>query len=102
VYLQRVAVCCNVLQCISMCRSVLQCAAMCRSVLQSPPPVSILIYHSPGGRHCNTPVSRCDTLQHTNSTRHLCPGPLRETLQLLRTAWHCNTLQHTAKHCNTL
>jgi len=32
--LQRVAVCCRVLQCVAVCCSVLQCVAMCCSVLQ--------------------------------------------------------------------
>jgi len=33
-WLQRVTVCCNVLQCVAVCCSVLQCVAVCCSVLQ--------------------------------------------------------------------
>ena len=51
---------------------------------------------------CNTvhhTATHSNTLQHTAAHTHLLYAPVRSSM---RTAIHCNTLQHTAAHCNTL
>ena len=74
------ALCCSVLQRVAVGCSVLQCVAVCYSVLQC---VAVC----------------CSVLQYvwslTDISVFLC-------LQYEGYCHHCNTLQHTATHCNTL
>ena len=57
------------------------------------------IHVSVSMRVCHHVTScRCNTLQHTATHCNVAP---RDTLPLQRTATHCNTLQHTAPHCTT-
>jgi len=72
--LQRVAACCSVLQCGLICYW-RQCDLVCCTVVQC---------------HCNTP------LQTTTRNYH------KQTAFVISCATRCNTLQHTATHCNNL
>ena len=66
-----VAVCYSMLQCVAVCCSVLQCVAVCCNVLQC---VAVC----------------CSALRIAWMS-----GP---KIQILKTATHCNTLQHAATH----
>jgi len=116
--LQRVAVCCSVLQCVAVCCSVLQCVAVCCSVLQCVAVYFLDRHHQIVRRHLpfyfsathrNTlqqyNTTHCNKLQHTYL--------LQRQHQIVRcqyTATHCNnttqhhpanTLQQTATNLNT-
>ena len=48
-------------------------------------------------------ATRCNTLQHTDTTyMALCIDDRSHCNTLQHTTEHCNTLQHTTTHCNTL
>jgi len=80
--LQCAAACCSVLQCAAVCCSVLQCAAVCCSVLQC---VAVCCSALQCGLDWFFFIYICSmTYSHMS----------RDT--------HCNSLQHTATHCNTL
>jgi len=71
----KVAAWCSALQCVAVCCSVLQCVAVCCSV--------------PIGISCKTNTNcRNNRLKRRHDSK--------------RTATHCNTLQHTMTHWNTL
>ena len=128
--LQRVAVCCSVLQCVAVrCSNgtaphiigpchvyihlALQCVAACCS--DSTVPYCTTLHHI--ASHCNTlrhtaahcytlhhSVPHCSTLQHT-ATHCNTPGSLpliRIMTALQHTTTHSIILQHTAAHCSTL
>ena len=76
----RVAVCCSVLQCVAACCSVLQCVAVCCSVLQCVAVILVCHHYHP---HKSTTIGVWYTPHKACNT-------------------HCNTMQHTATHCNTL
>jgi len=77
-------VCCSVLQCVAVCCSVLQCVAVTQSGWVCVCQLQCM-YHS---LRCDVKCVWIRTATHCNILQH--------------TATHCNTLHHTATHCNTL
>jgi len=99
--LQSVAVCCSVLQCVAVCCSVLQCVAVCCSVLQC---VAV--------RRINEWRKHARISPFNSESRGFHPSIFRKSSfpdlscqsvcgVSTSTATHCNTLQHSEKHCNT-
>jgi len=85
IVLQCVAVCCSVLQCVAVCCSVLQSVAMCCKVVDS---YLRMIA-------CNMHIHECkDSCAYIHIST-LC------MLYTIHRYMYCNTLQHTATHCNT-
>jgi len=79
-------VCCSVLQCGAVCPNVLQCAAVCGSVWQCAAETHTATQHT----------SFKSVISHKHESQHICEhlGHVKRT--------HCNSLQHTATHCNIL
>ena len=93
--LQRAVAFCSVLKCVAVCCSVLQYVVVCCSMLQLSECFALTAPRSLQHAHCNTftathsflPASHHSICRNTVSVLHL---------------FNCNTLQHTATHCNTL
>jgi len=112
--LQRVALCCSVLQCVAVCCIALYnkyWADTVDNIYKS----NLLICNTTHFNTLQLAATHCTTLHHTVShctiLHHTAPhctimhhtAPRCNTLKF--TAIHCNscnTLQHTATHCNTL
>jgi len=121
--LQCVAVCCSVLQCVAVCCSELQCVAVSCSVLQCAAEycnglqwvavccselqcvaVSVGTLFTRQIANYVAPHVMCVFTPHTH-THLTCWASWSSICGVMRaptdTATHCNTLQHTATHCNT-
>jgi len=110
---QSVAVSCSVMQCVAACCSVLQCAAVCCSVLQHVA-VWCSALHSFGrirrqsddGNRFQCVAVCCSVLQCVAVCRRvslcvaLCSQQCGVVIVSTIATTHCNTLQHTATHCN--
>jgi len=126
--LQCVAVCCSVLQCVAVCCSMMKRMAACCSTLQRVAALCSVVHCSPVccsvRLHIknlpllvdskNTPESECIAV-YCNVLQCFALCPVRATLNAVccvktasiqkkkhYAAIHCNTLQHTATHCQDI
>ena len=87
-----VAVCCGMLWCVAVCCSVLQRVIVCCSVLQC---VAVCC----SSRHVTHAATRYNKLQNTATHQYHWQTVAESRARHCRI---CNTLLHTATHCNTL